>query len=237
MSGWTPRRFWQSAQVRAEDGGFTIALDGRAVRTPAKTLLVVPTQALATEIAAEWDAQEKEIRPATMPFTRMANAALDKVTPQRAEVAAMLAAYGETDLLCYRAEAPEDLVQRQAAAWDPLLDWAEESYGARLMPCAGVMPVAQDPEALARLSEAVAALGPFELAGFHDLVALSGSLIIGLAAFRATHPLQELWEISRLDDLWQAEHWGDDEEASAQAALKHQAFVDAARFCELLRAG
>ncbi len=131
-AGWTAKRFWQAATAEATEGGFTVRLDGRPVKTPAKAPLVLPTLALAQAIAAEWDAQTGTVRPATMPLTRAANSAIDKVAPMRAEVIAELAGYGGTDLLCYRAEGPEALVARQAAAWDPLLDWAATALRAPL---------------------------------------------------------------------------------------------------------
>lgn len=139
MSEWSMRRFWKEAGVVPEDGGFAVKLDGRGVKTPAKTPLVVPTMALAQAIADEWDAQGEKVDPTGMPFTRMANSALDKVRTQHAEVADMLAAYGDSDLLCYRADHPAELIARQAAGWDPLLAWAAEVLGAPLAPRVGVI--------------------------------------------------------------------------------------------------
>ncbi|RVV97108.1 ATPase [Mesobaculum littorinae] len=234
MSEWAVKRFWTDVTVVEEVGLFGVRLDGRAVRTPAKAPLNVPTAAFADEIAAEWRAQEGVIRPDTMPATRAANAAIDKIAPQRAEVAQMLAAYGETDLLCHRADAPEALTRVQAEAWDPLLDWAHETYGARLMPTAGIVPVAQSPEALARLTAPVLALSPFALAPFHDLVALTGSLVMGLAAGRHAAAPEDLWTASRLDESWQADQWGHDEEAAATAEIKREAFLNAAKFFDLV---
>jgi len=129
MSIWVPKRFWKEATVEREAQGFGVRLDGRGVKTPAKTALILPSRALAEAVAAEWDAQEEKIDPTTMPVTRAANAALDKVRAQFDEVAGLIAAYGETDLLCYRADAPQELADRQAEAWDPLLDWAEAALG------------------------------------------------------------------------------------------------------------
>ena len=139
MTEWKARRFWKSVTVEPLDEGFGIRLDDRPVRTPGKLALRVPTRALAQEIAEEWELQDGVIDPLSMPFTRAANSAVEKVAPQRAEVAAMLAGYGDSDLLCYRAAAPDELVARQAAAWDPLLDWAKTRHGARLIPVQGVM--------------------------------------------------------------------------------------------------
>jgi chaperone required for assembly of F1-ATPase len=171
-----------------------------------------------------------------MPFTRSANAALDKVMPQKAEVAEMLAAYGDSDLLCYRADYPQELVERQSAQWDPILDWAEETLDARLYPRTGVMHAPQDTAALERLSERVHAMTIFELAAFHDLVSLSGSLILGFAAAHDLYAPKSIWDISCLDENWQAEEWGKDEEAEAVAALKEQAFIHAKQVFDLSRA-
>ena len=230
MSGWTAKRFWTLAQAIPVADGYSVSLDGRGVKTPAKADLVVPTLALAKAIAAEWQAQQGKINPLTMPFTRSANAAIDKVRPQFAEVAEMIAAYGDTDLLCYRAEAPERLVARQSDAWDPLLDWAATDLGARLMPIRGVIHRPQDIRSLRVLTDHVSVLSPFELTAFHDLVALSGSLIIGFAAIRRYMPLASLWEMSRIDEHWQAELWGADEEAAEMETLKRDAFLHAGRF-------
>ncbi|UWR22998.1 ATP12 family chaperone protein [Sulfitobacter sp. S190] len=233
MSDWKAKRFWKEATVEQIDEAWTVRLDGRPVKTPAKRALLVPTRPLATAIAEEWQAQEGEIRPHTMPVTKTANAAIDKVAVQHAEVADMLAAYGDSDLLCYRADSPAALVERQSAQWDPLLDWAHDALGARLLPRAGIMHRPQDPQALAILSRETHALDAFRLAAFHDLVSLSGSLVIGFAAARDARPAEALWELSRLDENWQAEQWGDDEEALAQAEIKRAAFLHAKRMFAL----
>lgn len=230
MSGWGRKRFWKAVSVVAVEGGFAIHLDARAVKTPAKTPLVVPTRALADLIAAEWDAQGADIKPDTMPATRAANAALDKVAVQFDEVATLLAAYGETDLLCYRAEGPAELVAEQAAAWDPLLDWATARFGVRWVVTAGIMPTAQPDATLARLGAHVRGFTPFQLTAFHDLVAMSGSLVIGLAATEGAAPLEHLWQASRIDEEWQARLWGRDDEADAQTLRRHHAFLAAATF-------
>ena len=233
MSEWQAKRFWKEVCVDEQEDGFGILLDARPVKTPAKRALRVPTQAFADAIAQEWDQQQERINPLSMPFTRSANAALDKVAVQHAEVADMLAAYGDSDLLCYRATHPEALVSRQRDQWDPLLAWAEETYGARLEPRNGVMHVPQDKSALARLSQEVHALNNFQMAGFHDLVSLSGSLILALCAARNAKQTEALWDISRLDEIWQAEEWGKDEEAEAAAKVKRAAFIHAKQVFDL----
>ncbi|MEQ6248975.1 ATP12 family protein [Sulfitobacter sp. HNIBRBA3233] len=233
MSEWKAKRFWKAADVVEHPAGYSVALDGRPVKTPAKRPLAVPTRAMAEAIALEWDAQEKEIKPHTMPVTKTANAAIDKVAVQKQEVVEMLAAYGDSDLLCYRADRPEELVARQAEIWDPMLDWAHQALGARLEPRVGVMHQPQDPAALEVLHSHTARLDSFELAAFHDLVSLSGSLVLGFAAAQQVRPADEIWRISRLDEIWQEEQWGEDEEATALAALKHEAFLHATRMFAL----
>lgn len=224
MSEWKAKRFWTAVQVTEAAEGFGIQLDARPVRTPAKRELLLPTRRFAEAVAGEWEAQEDRIDPQAMPFTRTANAALDKVATQHAEVADMLADYGDSDLLCYRADQPAELVARQSEAWDPMLDWAEEALRARLEVRAGVMHIPQEAGALAQLRGRVHALSAFQLAAFHDLVSLSGSLILGFAATQDVARIDALWDISRLDEIWQAEQWGADEEAEAAAAIKQAAF-------------
>ena len=233
MSVWTPRRFWTTASAVPTPGGFTVHLDGKPVRTPLKAPLILPTLALAEAVAAEWQQVEGKVDPAVMPFTRAANSAIDKVAPQFEEVAAMLAAYGDSDLLCYRAEGPEGLVEAQAKAWDPVLAWAATDLAAPLQATAGVMHIAQPPESLSRLAGLVAAMTPFQLAGFHDLVAISGSLVLALAVARGHLTAEAAWGLSRVDEDWQIALWGEDEEAAEVAALKRAAFVQAWRFLVL----
>jgi len=236
MSEWAAKRFWTAAEAVAAGDGFAVRLDGRAVRTPSKAELVVPTRALAQEIAAEWDAQEGVIAPATMPLTRAANAAIDRVARERGAVAAMLAEYGGSDLLCYRADGPAELAARQAEAWDPLLDWAESALRARLCTTCGVMHLEQERGALARLHDEVRLLDIWALTAFHDLVCLSGSLVIGFAALRDHAPARALWHVSRIDESWQEEQWGRDEEAESVAQKKESDFLNAKRFHDLSRA-
>jgi chaperone required for assembly of F1-ATPase len=235
MSLLKQKRFWKAAAVVERDGGFGVALDARAVNTPNKTPLILPTRIMAEAIAVEWDAQVDKIDPLTMPVTRGANSAIDKVAPQQAEVVADLANYGDSDLLCYRAAGPVELVTRQAEKWDPVLDWAEGTFGTRLNVGEGVMHVPQDAALLANLHAEVAAFDNFALAGVHDLIAISGSLVLALAVTPRLLNPQEAWLLSRLDEHWQIEQWGDDEEASAHEALKRTAFLNAARFIEMSR--
>lgn len=235
MSLWAPRRFWTAAAVVPADGGFAVHLDGKPVRTPLKAPLILPTEALAREVAVEWQAVEGKVDPSRMPFTRMANSAIDKVAPQFDDVAGILAEYGGSDLVCYRAERPAALAARQAEGWDPLLAWVAAELDAPLIATAGVIHRAQPAASLAALGRAVRALTPFQLAAFHDLVALSGSLVLALAVTRGRLPAETAWDLSRIDESWQIEEWGEDEEAAELAAVKRADFLRADRFFALCR--
>lgn len=235
MSGWKAKRFWKSATAEACDGGFTVRLDGRAVKTPAKAAFVVPTLAMAEAAAAEWDAQQGAVKPETMPVTRAVNSAIDKLMVQFDEVVALLAAYGASDLLCYRATGPVGLIARQSAGWDPLLDWAARILGAHLLTTNGIVHIEQPAASTARLCDLTAAHSPFELAAFHDLVAITGSLVLALAVTHGRISAPEAFALSRIDEHWQAELWGVDDEAAALEATKRQALLEAAQFFALCR--
>ncbi|MGB3178467.1 MAG: ATP12 family protein [Albidovulum sp.] len=237
MSNWVAKRFWAEVSIAPTNGGYQVLLDARPVRSPAKSPLVLPTRALAEAVAEEWRAVEDVIVPAQMPATRAVNSAIDKVTPQYDDVAAMIAAYGGSDLLCYRAEAPQELCEAQAAAWDPMLDWAARELGAPLVITKSVIPVAQPETSLARLSELVFRTTPFELTALHDLVCLTGSLVLGLAATRPEFDSDMIWNLSRFDENWQAERWGTDDEAAALTLSKRQDFVRASTIWKAVTQG
>lgn len=231
----TPRkRFWTSARPRLEATGFGVSLDERPLRTPAGATLVVPTEALAGAIAAEWDALESEIRPEVLPLTRAANSAIDRIEPCPAPVVDAIADYGGSDLLCYRAARPQALAERQAAGWDPWLAWSARTLHAPLVAVTGVMHQAQPEPSLAALRAAVAAHDPFALAGLHGLVSLSGSLVLGLAVSHGALAPEVAWDLGRIDEAWQAEQWGLDPEAEAAATASRADFLEAARLLNLL---
>ena len=233
MSAWKAKRFWKEVSVQALDAGFGIQLDARPVRTPAKALMVVPTRAMAEAIADEWRAVEKEIDPRRMPVTRAANAAIDKVAPQFVEVADLIAAYGASDLLCYRAVGRAEMVAAQATAWDPMLDWAARRFDAPLKVTSGVAPIDQPTDSVRRLSAQVHACDNFQLTALYDLVSLSGSLVLGLAMTSGDFQPETLWTLSRFDEDWQAREWGEDEEASVIAERKREDFLRACHFWKL----
>lgn len=235
MTEWKAKRFWKQADARPCDGGWEIVLDDRPVRTPGKHALILPSRALAQEIAGEWDAQGDVIDPNAMPLTRAANSAIEKVAPQFRGVADMLAEYGETDLLCYRAEAPEALIEKQAEGWDPLIEWTASELGAPLAVTRGVIPIAQPEESITRLQREVHALDNFALTALHDLVTLPGSLVLGLAVIRKRLTASDAFRLSRIDEAYQASVWGQDDEAMAAAEGRHAAMISSERFLELVR--
>lgn len=230
MSEWALKRFWTAVSVAERHDGFEVLLDGRQVKTPAKQALVLPSRRIADAVALEWQAQVETVDPTTMPWTRSANAALDKVAVQRAEVAAHLAEYAGTDLLSYRADGPDSLIARQAAHWDPVLAWLKDRYDVQLAVTSGVMPVTQEPAVLRQLADAMTPMSDFQLTGFYDLVTLTGSYVIALAATESYAPPSSLWDLSRLDEDFQIEQWGVDAEAADLAAIKRSAFFHAHQF-------
>lgn len=229
------KRFYERVNVEPADRGFAIALDGRSIRTPKKAAFNVPGQPLAEAIAEEWLRQGEDIVPDSMPFFRLANTAIDMIAPQRDAVVDNLAAYGDTDFLCYRAEDPADLVSRQHETWSPWLDWAHSHYGARLVTTNGIGHVAQDDGALASLRGAVNSHGIMELASLNDLVTISGSLVLALAISAGALDLPAAWAAVRLDNDFQAEKWGRDHEAEAHAAHLREDFEGAVQFLEICR--
>lgn len=228
------RRFWTGSEVVEADAGFTVRLDGREIRSPGRALLVLPTRAYAEAMRAEWDAQDDRVRPETMPLTRSANSAIDVAGPEKARIIEMLADYAESDLLCYRAEEPEELSARQAGAWDPLIAWAEATLGVRFRTTAGVMPVAQDDAARQAVKRRLEAEGPFGLVALHDLIQITGSAILGLAVREGRLGADAAWRLSRLDEDWQSAQWGEAAEAAEAARRRRTDLLHAARVLDLV---
>ena len=224
------KRFYK--QVSVEDGA--ILLDGRPVRTPARAPLVLSSPALADAVADEWRAQGEDIDPRSMPLTGLANAAIDRVAPDPAAFARPLAAYAESDLLCYRADAPEELVERQAGAWDPLLDCARGRYDVHFTVTSGVIHAPQPPATVARLGEALLARDAFALAAMSPLVTIGGSLVAALALAEGRIGAEQAFDMTHLDELWQAEHWGEDQLALEARAARRLDFMAAAQLLTLL---
>ena len=229
------KRFYKVAEVVATADGFGIALDDRPVRTPGRAALAVPSTGLAEAIADEWNGQGDKIDPRSMPLTGLANAAIDRILPEREAFARGLAQFGESDLLCYRAEGPAPLVHRQAEHWDPILDWAKRRFDIAFENITGIVHRPQPPATLDRLYATVLARTPFELAGLSPLVTVSGSLLIALAVAEQAIGLDAAWNAATLDEQWQAETWGEDAEAAKALAARRIDFDAGARFLNLLR--
>lgn len=229
------KRFWKTAEAVAEDGGWAVRLDQRPLRTPDRASLVVPTEALAGAIAEEW-ASAAEVDPRAMRLTGLANAAIDRVTPDHAAFAAGLARYAEGDLVCYRAEGPHTLAARQQQSWDSLLGWARRRFDVDFATTMGIVHVAQPPATVERLAHAIAALDAFRLAGLSPLVTIGGSLVAALAVLEGALTPEQAWEAVSIDERWQIEKWGADPEAEAAIANRRRDFLNAARFLELVGA-
>lgn len=229
-----PKRFYKQAGVATVDGGFAVVLDGKHVKTPAKSPLVVPTQKLAEAMADEWERQGERIDPRSMWLTKLANTVIDRVTPRRDAVVDELAAFSGTDLICYMADHPIGLAQRQAAHWAPLVVWAEQELGASLRVTPGLIHVAQDEAALAALRAAIEAASDFELAGLHNATTLTGSAVIGLALLRGRLTVDQAFEAAHVDEAWQAYLSGEDEDEAARLALRREELADTVRFLALV---
>jgi chaperone required for assembly of F1-ATPase len=228
------RRFWKQAEAVAAKEGWGVELDGKPLRTPGKLQLVVPTEALAQAIATEWNEAGETVDPRVMAMTGLANAAIERVAPDAASFAAGLARYGEADLFCYRAEGPDKLVVRQAAAWDPMLAWARRRFDVDFAITQGINHVPQPAGTAERLGHAVATLTAFQLAALSPLVTIGGSLVAALAVAEGALEPEAVWDAVSVDERWQIETWGDDAEAVASLEGRRRDFLAAARFMALL---
>ena len=213
---------------------FRILLDGKPARTPAKAELAVPTRALAEAVAAEWAAQGDHIDAATMPLTRLVNTAVDGVTPHLAQVRADITVFASSDLVCYRADGPEPLVERQCAQWDPVLAWARDALGARFAVATGLMPVTQPEDAVAAITAALQNLDQFRLAGLHVMTTLTGSALLALAHARGALTVEAAWVAAHVDEDWQISQWGEDADAAARRARRWTEMQAASRLLALL---
>ncbi len=228
------KRFYKEAQARPGQEGHQILLDERPVKTPARKPLAVPSERLGQAIAAEWQAQGEEVDARSMPLTGLANAAIDRVAPDKESFAGGLASYAESDLLCYRAEAPAGLVARQSELWDPLLAWARRRFDVNFEIVSGIMHRRQPRHTLDQLAQAVAARDAFELAALSPLVTIGGSVIIALALHEGAVDLETAWAAATLDEQWQLEQWGSDAEAEKALDARRRDFEAAYRFLKLL---
>ena len=217
------KRFYKDVSIAPAEGGFCVLLDGKPIKTPARNALLLPTEALAGAIAAEWQSQGEAILAAAMPLLRLANTVVDGVAANRAEVIAAILRFSENDLLCYRAHQPAALAARQRAGWDPLLTWVRQRHGAQMRVAEGLSHVDQTPDALLALRQALEEEGPFTLGALHVIASITGSAVLALAVAAGFITGEHAFALSRIDEAYQAEKWGEDAEAAKRAtALAHE---------------
>lgn len=232
-----PKRFYKEAAVAERDGGFSVELDGRVVKTPARQNLVLPTRAAAQLIADEFTAQEKEIDPAQMPATRLANTAIDGIVNDPQAVLEDVLRFASSDMLCYRAGSPQRLVQRQTESWDPIIDWAAAVLNARFILAEGVIHVEQPREALGAFGVHLGAFtDPFAIAALHTITTLTGSAILALAVAKGEISGDEAWELAHLEEDWTSEQWGEDAEATIRRDIRKREMQAAVQILQAVSA-
>ena len=231
-----PRRFFELADYEQRPGGWWIVLDGRPVKTPCKASLVLPSEALARAIVQEWAVQGETIDLETMLLTKLANTAIDRVKGREREIAEEIVDYAGSDLLCYRAETPRELAELQSVTWDPVLEWAASTLGARFRLVAGVVHVAQPEDTLAAVGGAIEAFDAFGLTALHNMTTLTGSCILAIAYGHRHLAAEQAWQASLVDEDWQISQWGEDREARERRERRWGEFVASCRFLDLCRA-
>lgn len=229
-----PKRFYKQAAAVPHNSGYATELDGRSIKTPKRSPLVVPTEVLAIAIAAEWNALVDQIDPERLPLTKIANTAIDGVTGREREVHDDLVRYIGNDLLFYRAEVPEALAERQAAAWDPILDWFADTFGAEFKTTAGIMPIEQNLLSVAKAASALSDATAMSLAPLHVMTTLTGSALLTIAHLKGRLTPDQVWQATHIDEDWQIEHWGDDDEALERRAKRRLELQSAADFLAML---
>lgn len=229
-----PKRFYKDVAVVGDAAQFSIALDGKPIRTPLKRSLALPIRALAEAVAAEWRAQTETVDALAMPLTRLSNTAVDRVEGDRNRIVDEILAYAANDLLCYRAEEPAALVAMQSSVWDPIVTWAREALGARLILAAGIVHRVQPEQALAAIRAYLEGQSSFALTALHNMTTLTGSAILACAVAEGRLTAAEAWSAAHVDEDWQIEQWGRDVEAEARRAARWTEFEAAVRLLTLL---
>ncbi|UTW54293.1 ATP12 family chaperone protein [Kordiimonas sp. SCSIO 12610] len=231
------KRFYKTVSIEAleEEAGYAISLDGRQIKTPAKAIMAAPTRNLAEVVAEEWEGQGDKIDPKTMPMNQLLNTAIDSVTSERANIIDEMVRYGGSDMLCYRADHPEDLVKRQAVAWDPYIDWLANSLNAPMEVTSGILHVAQPEKSLGALRERIEGYDIYALTVLHALTTGLGSLGLGLAYIKGFKAFEDIWQASRVDETYQIEQWGEDSDEAKVTAALLQDLKNAVMFLELAR--
>lgn len=230
-----PKRFYTSVATITVERGHSIVLDGRPVRTPQRSQLIVPTEALAAVLADEWQSQGEHIDPATMPASRIVNSTIDAVVPNLSTVRADIVAFAGSDALCYRADEPADLAARQAEAWDPVLAWARDELGAAFKTQVGIVHVEQPTQTLEAIARSVDTLSAFEVAPLHVMTTLTGSAVLALAVAHGRLSAGEAWDAAHIDEDWQIAKWGEDWEAKERRQRRWKDMQAAAQILATLR--
>lgn len=232
MNEWSKKRFWEVVSLERDDylDGYQISLDKKILNTPGKNPLVLPTRKMGDIVASEWMSVKEEINPQKMPYTRFANSSIDKVKPQLNDIRKLLLEYGDCDLICYRAESPQVLIDRQDLAWGRIIEWAEKELNVHLKVFTGVIHYPQPTESILELEKQIFEQSVFQLCALHELVTISGSLILSLAVVKGFLSERTAWEASNVDENWQVERWGSDLDAQKTAEEKRNSFFQAAQF-------
>ena len=235
MSEWIGRKFWQEAKLTERPNGFGIQLDGKFAMTPGKNPLIVPYRSLAEKICEEFQSQDKKINPSTMPYTRRTNTTIDRIPATRNEIVVSVVNYGHTDLVCYRASSPFELVKWQADHWDPVLTWLEEKFAIKLKAGQDITPFEQNSRTIEKFSARINSFDNFLLCGFSEMVPLLGSLILSFAYLYGYGSKEQIWQLSRIDEEWQAKKWGFDSEAQQVAENHYKDFQVACYFVTVVQ--
>lgn len=228
------KRFYKQARAVESQDGFGIELDGKALKSPAKAPLILPSRTLAEAVASEWQSQEDRVVPDTMPMMSFVSTAIDRVVPQHQAVAAEITAFAGSDLLCYRAEHPPELAAEQTEKWQPVLDWAQVRFDVLFVTTCGVMPVSQNNATLMVLGRHVAGYDSFRLTGLHALTTIYGSMVLALAAAEGEMSAVDAFQLSQIDEDYQARLWGRDEEAENRRQRLLREVTVAERYFSLL---
>jgi chaperone required for assembly of F1-ATPase len=226
------KRFYAKAGVGETEGAFSVTLDGRPIKTPSGRVVTVPARAIADAVAEEWEAQKETIDPLTMPLTRFANSVVEAVMDRADLVADDVAKYLRSDMLFYRAGHPEALVAREAAHWDPVLFWAADTLGAHFILAEGIVHVSQ-PETAVEAARAALPKDPWSIAAVHVVTSLTGSALLAMALMHGVLEPDQVWAAAHVDEDWNAEKWGVDEEVAARRAAR---LVDFKAACQILSA-
>lgn len=229
------KRFYQQVSVTRSDQGHQVRLDGKPVKTPAKAALALPGAALAKAVAGEWRAQKKTIKVETMPLTRLANTAIDRTVLHKGIVIDEIMNFARHDLLCYRAEGPEELIGIEAEAWDPYLAWAKESLGLAFRVTTGLGTIKQDRQTLAKFKALLSLLDPYRLTALHTATTLGGSAILALALWQEFKPAKDIWKAGQADEDYQTGKWGADREHQKTLGARRDLWLATGRFLAALK--